>query len=64
MGYRFADAPLEAPVWALVRLAEVAAETYDRAENPGKYGDEGTMTALAEWFPKLRVALEQAGMLK
>ena len=49
---------------ALFKVADVAAEMYDRAENPGKYGDEGTMHALAEWFPKLREALEEAGMLK
>jgi hypothetical protein len=64
MGRQFPNEPFEAPLWALIDLAVVAAETYDRAENPGKYGEDGTMDALAKWFPRLRAALENAGMLK
>ena len=51
----------EAPVHALMELALVAARTYDAAENPG---DQGTMAALAEWFPRLREALDKAGLLQ
>jgi len=50
--------------FAILKVAEVAAETYDRVENPGKYGDEGSSAAVMEWFPKLRAALADAGMLK
>jgi hypothetical protein len=60
----FEGEALNSPVWSLIRVAEVAAETYERAQNPGKYGDGGTMDALAEWFPLLRDALEDAGLLK
>jgi hypothetical protein len=62
-GYRFSDTALEAPLWALLSLAEVAAEVYDRIENPGKYGDHGSMQAAATELPRLRAALEQAGLL-
>lgn len=60
---RVAFSALDSPVWAVVKVAEIAAETYDRAENPGKYGDEGSTAQLAEWFPKLRDALDDAGLL-
>jgi hypothetical protein len=60
----FEGEALNAPVWSLIRVAEVAAETYARAQNPGEYGEGGTMDALAEWFPHLRDALEDAGLLK
>ncbi len=53
---------LNAPVWTLVRLAEVVAEGYDRIENPGKYGDEGSSAAAQEWFPKIEAALREAGL--
>jgi hypothetical protein len=54
---------LDAPLWTILRVAEIAAETYDRVENPGRYGDDGSSAAVLEWFPKLEVALRNAGLL-
>jgi len=50
---------LEAPVWALVRLAEITAAAYQEIENPG---DRGSMETAAEWFPKIEDALREAGL--
>lgn len=58
------EAVQEATVSSLIEVAKVAAETYDRIENPDVYGTEGSAAALLEWFPKLRAALNEAGLLR
>lgn len=55
----FKDAALTAPVWAVVKLAEVIAEAYERIENPN--GGRST-DAVLEWFPKIEAALQDAGL--
>jgi hypothetical protein len=57
----FEEYALAAPVWALIRLAEIAAETYEALEHPD---ERGSMTAAAEHLPRLRDALNEAGLLR
>lgn len=54
----------KAPIAALLHVAAVAAETYDRTEYPGRYGDGTSSEAVLEWFPKLHAALADAGLLR
>lgn len=57
---RLYDAALQAPVWTLVRLAEIVSAAYDAMENPN---DGRSSDAMLEWFPKIAKALDDAGLL-
>jgi hypothetical protein len=54
---------LIASFYKILKVAEVAAETYEAVENPARCGYEKSSDAVLEWFPKLRSALSEAGLL-